>query len=450
MFMRTKMAKMTIRRIASAAALAILLLSPALAEAQTGPRESDNEIRFFQWKVSQDPDDFFNYDRLGVAYIQKARETGDVTYYDLAARALEKSLELESAHAEAAPVKKHLATVYYANHRFGESLALAQEAIQLNPADITPYALTGDALSEMGKYNEAWEAWRHLQNPQVSPSALSGVQYLEQTRESVRSLLTGDTKAAIDHMRRAVDISVQSRMARETIAWSCFTLGDDYFQAGDLADAKAAYNEALKTYPDYHRALAGLGKVSSAEGRLDEAIGLYQKAIGVIPLPVYAAALGDVYTRAGKPAEGRKQYGLVEYIGRLNSFNRIVYNRELSAFYSDHDIHPKEALELARKEFEVRHDIYTWDTLAWALYRNNQPEEAAAAMKEALRLDTKDALLFFHAGMIYERLGDNERAVDYLHRAIALNPQFHLLFADVARANLEKLSTEHRAAHARP
>ena len=90
-------------------------------------------IRFFQWKVSQDPDDFFNYDRLGVAYIQKARETGDVTYYNLAAKALEKSLALESTHPAAAPATKHLATVYYAEHRFGETLALAQKAIELNP-----------------------------------------------------------------------------------------------------------------------------------------------------------------------------------------------------------------------------------------------------------------------------------------------------------------------------
>ena len=442
------------QRIAAAAVVtifaAVFLLSPASLGAQTGPHESDNEIRFFQWKISQDPDDFFYYDRLGVAYIQKARETGDLTYYNLAAKALEKSLDLESADPEAAPAKKHLATVYYANHRFGESLKLAQEAIELYPGDITPYALIGDARSEMGEYGQAWADWQRLQDPAVRQSAESGVQYLVQTRESVRNLLTGDTKAAIDHMRRAVDISVASRMARETIAWSDFTLGDDYFLAGDLASSKAAYNDALKAYPDYHRALAGAAKVSAAEGHLNDAIGLYQKAIGIIPLPVYAAALGDVYARAGKPAEAKKQYNLVEYIGRLNNFNRIVYNRELSLFYADHDIHPEEALALARKEFEVRHDIYTWDTVAWALYRNNRQQEAAAAMKEALSLDTKDALLFFHAGMIYERLGDNERAVDYLHRAIALNPQFHLLLADVARATLQKLAPEHRTSNARP
>lgn len=445
-----------IRKSIAVGAAAIFLLSLAPARAQAQQHETDNVIHFFQWKVAQDPDDFFNYDHLGVAYIQKARETGDVTYYNLAAKALEKSLDLESTHPEASPATKHLATVYYAEHRFTEALSLAQKAIDLNPRDITPYALIGDARSEMGEYEKAWAAYRNLQHSEDAQSATSGVQYLEQSRDSVESFLTGDTKAAISHMRRAADISVESRMARESIAWSQFTLGEYYFQSGDLANAEAAYNDALKTYPDYHRALVGLAKVYSAEDHLGEAVELYKKAISVIPLPAYAAALGDVYTKAGNTVEAKKQFDLVEYIGRLNAFNQTVYNRELAVFYADHDIHLQQSLELARKEFDVRHDIYTWDALAWALYTNSQPEQAAQAIKEALHLETKDALLFFHAGMIYERLGDIEKAKDYLQRALAVNPQFHLFYADLARTTLQQLSNGslavagQRTADARP
>lgn len=450
------MAKKMIRKSIAVVAAAIFLLSLPPTRAQAQQHETDNVIHFFQWKVAQDPDDFFNYDHLGVAYIQKARETGDVTYYDLAAKALEKSLGLESTYPAASPATKHLATVYYAQHRFAESLALAQKAIDLNPRDITPYALIGDARSEMGEYEKAWAAYRHLQNAEDAQSSTSGVQYLEQSRDSVESFLTGDTKAAIGHMRHAADISVESRMAGESIAWSQFTLGENYFQSGDLANAKAAYNAALKTYPDYHRALAGLAKVYSAEGHLGESIEAYKKAINVIPLPAYAAALGDVYTKAGKTVEARKQFDLVEYIGRVNAFNQAVYNRELAVFYADHDIHLQQSLELARKEFDVRHDIYTWDALAWALYKNSQPEQASLAIKEALHLETKDALLLFHAGMIYHQLGEDGKAKDYLSRAIAVNPQFHLFYADLARTTLQQLSkgsfavAGQRTADARP
>jgi tetratricopeptide (TPR) repeat protein len=444
------MLKRISQEIVAAVAAGIFLLSIAAHPVLAQQHETDNQIHFFQWKISQDPDDFFNYDRLGVAYIQKARETGDVTYYNLAAKALEKSLDLESTHPVAAPATKHLATVYYAEHRFTETLSLAQKAIALNPADVTPYALLGDARSEMGEYDQAWAAYRQLQTLGNAQSADSGVQYLEQSRASVQSFLTGDTKSAIDHMRRAVDISITSRMAKESIAWSQFTLGDYYFQAGDFANAKAAYNDALKTYPDYHRALAALAKVATAEGHLSEAIALYEKAISVIPLPAYAAALGDVQAKAGNLAAAQKQYDLVEFIAKLNAFNQTVYNRELAVFYADHDIHLQQSLDLARKEFDIRHDVYTWDALAWALHKNSQPEQAAAAIKEALRLETKDVLLLFHAGMIYQRLGENEKAHDYLHRAIVLNPQFHVFYADAARAALQVQSNASVAAAQNP
>jgi tetratricopeptide (TPR) repeat protein len=309
-FRSKEMAKSMTRKILTAIACAMVLLGSA-GRLRAQQHDTDNQIRFFQWKVSQDPDDQFNYDRLGVAYIQKARETGDVTYYDLAAKALEKSLALESKAPEAAPPAKHLATVYYAEHRFQEALALAQQALTLNPHDITPYALIGDAHSEMGDYEKAWTDYARLRNPADPLSAVSGVQYLEQSRESVKSMLTGDTRAAIEHMRTAVRISVDSQMAMEGIAWSQFTLGEAYLQLGDLAAARAAYNDALKTYPNYHRARSGLAKVSAAQGHLAEAIDLYKQAIAVIPLPTYAAALGDFYTKAGNTAEARKNYDLV-------------------------------------------------------------------------------------------------------------------------------------------
>ena len=437
------MAKSMTRKTLTLIAGAIVFLEFS-ARVQAQQHRTDNEIRFFQWKVAQDPDDQFNYDRLGVAYIQKARETGDVTYYNLAAKALEKSLALESKAPEAAPPSKHLATVYYAEHRFAEALALAQKALALNPRDVTPYALIGDAHCEMGDYQQAWADYAHLtssQNPQSTAAlALSGTQYLDQSRESVKSLLTGDTMAAIQHMQAAVKTSIDSGMASESIAWSQFSLGDAYLQLGDFASAKAAYNDALQTYPNYHRALAGLAKVSAAEGHLPESIELYKQAIGVIPLPAYIAALGDVYTKAGNSIEAKKNYDLVEYIARLNAFNQTVYNRELAMFYADHDIHLPEALALARKEFEVRHDIYTWDVLAWTLYKNAQPQEAAAAIKEALHLDTRDPLLLFHAGMIYDRLGEKAKAQDYLRRSIDLNPQFHLFYAELAKTTLQSLS----------
>ena len=107
----------------------------------------------------------------------------------------------------------------------------------------------------------------------------------------------------------------------------------------------------------------------------------------------------------GRPDDARKQLELLEFISTLNPLNERLFYRELALFYADHNLKLKESVELAKKELEVRHDIYTWDILAWVLFKNGRVPEAAEAMEKALALGTGDALLDFHAGMIEFQLG---------------------------------------------
>ena len=47
-------------------------------------------------------------------------------------------------------------------------------------------------------------------------------------------------------------------------------------------------------------------------------------------------------------------------------------NRNLALALADLDHNVARALELARSELGVRTDVYTWDALAWALYKNGE------------------------------------------------------------------------------
>jgi tetratricopeptide (TPR) repeat protein len=111
----------------------------------------------------------------------------------------------------------------------------------------------------------------------------------------------------------------------------------------------------------------------------------------------------------------------------------------LALFYLDHDVELGKALDLARRELDVRGDIYTHDVLAWALYKNGRAAEALAPMREALRLGTRDARLFFHAGLIHRAVGQPERAREFLQRALSLNPRFHVLQAEAAERALKEI-----------
>ena len=408
--------------------------------------QTDGTIWFWQWKVSRDPDDYFNYDHLGAAYIQKARETGDITYYSLAEQSLGRSLALESKDREAVSANAHMATVYFGEHRFPDAIDYAQRAAALKTGDVSQYAIIGDAQLEMGEYGKAAESFAKLRDAAGSPEHTSSrIQYLAESRWAALDFIEGRAARSEAELQKAIDNAIAAQAPAENIAWTQFMLGEELFLTGKIADAENSYRASLKFYPGFHRAFSGLARVSAAEHKYEQAAQFYVQAIGVIPLPIYAAALGDVYRKMERADDARKQYQLVEYIARLNAMNKIVYNRELALFYADHDLRLPESAELARKELQVRKDVYTWDVFALALYKTGRAREAAEADAHALRLGTPDPLLYFHAGMIARSLGEHGKERQYFRHALALNPDFHVLYADVARRNLREIDDRSEA-----
>jgi len=264
--------------------------------------------------------------------------------------------------------------------------------------------------------------------------------------------LHGDSAAAVQLMNSAIEAALQTQQPKENLAWLYFELGERYFQSGDLENASLAFSSGIATDPNHYRSLAGLAKVRAAQGQLDEAVRLYSRSLEIIPFPVYLAELGDVYRKLGRTREAEEQYDLVEYIGHLGELNQVPASRELALFYADHDIKLPQSLALAQNELKVRQDIYTWDTLAWVLYKNGRYQEASDAMRKALSLNTNDSLLLFHAGMIHRSLAQSSRAEEFLSRSLSLNPHFHIFYADTARQTLNDLSQQQiqalRANHA--
>ena len=402
--------------------------------------ETNQTLRRLQSRVKRHPEDAAGFAGLGAAYLQKGRETGDAADFESARSALEKSLDLLSNDPAAAFATTQMAVVCMAEHRFDDALAWAQKALALGAGDPSPWAIAGDALADMGDYTAAVDAYSKLESPFGSQDEKLAFSYQHDTRMSFLRFVSGDTQGAIDLMNSAVRTAIATHMPAENIAWTHYQLGEEFLQAGQVTAAGKAYVTALNWYPGYYRGLAGLAKVRVAQANYQDAIALYTKALAVVPYPEYAAALGDVYRKIGDSENAKKQYELVEFIGRLSEINQEIHNRDLALFYADHDVKLDQSLILARKELEVRRDIYTWDVIAWSLYKNGKTQEAAGAISRALGQGTRDAQLFFHAGLIYEKTGDSAKARKYLEEGLRINPHFHPLYADIAKEALVRLT----------
>ena len=404
------------------------------------PTDTDRLIHKAQGLVASDPKDATGYSALGAAHFQRARETGDVSDYQLAEESLNKSLDLVSTDFTADQPLGTLAEVCMGEHRFNDALTYAQRALSLGSGDVSSFAIAGDAFADMGEYDKASQAYARLtpRDMTLSPRAA----YARDSRIAYLKFIVGDTTGAIALMRTAVAEGAEAQLPIENLAWLYYELGEFSVQAGDTASADTAYVTALTVHPGDYRTLASLGKLRANNGRYAEAIELYNRAIAVVPMPIFVAELGDLYAKAGNQVEAKKQYQLVEYIGLLGHINQVLHNRDLALFYADHDIKLPEALELAQKELEVRHDVYTWDALAWALYKNGKYEESAKAIQKALQYGTKDSLLLFHSGMIAERTGQHDQAKIDLTQALVTNPHFHLLYSDQAQKQLGRLTSQ--------
>lgn len=404
------------------------------------PTGTARSIRNAQSAVAGGPKDAQAYAALGAAYMQQARETGDVDDYDLAEKSLDVSLGIVSSDFAAEAPLETLAEVCMGEHRFADALTDAQKALSLGSGDVSPFAIVGDADADMGEYAKAGLAYARLTPPDMTLAPHAA--YARDSRTAYLSFIAGNTAEAVRLMEVAVSEGIEAQLPQENLAWLYYELGEFLTQSGDALSANAAYLTALQIHPGDYRALAGLAKLRANSGRYAEAIVLYQRAIAVVPMPIFVGELGDLYARTGDQVEAKKQYQLVEYIGLLGKINQVLHNRDLALFYADHDIKLPEALALAQKEFEVRHDIYTWDALGWALYKNGKYTEAKQASDKSLQQGTRDAMLWFHAGMIAEKLGDVNDATKDLKLALAINPNFQLRYADVARQHLAALNTQ--------
>ena len=271
------------------------------------PRATGTErlIKNMQTRVQSNPKDPAAYSALGAAFFQRARETGDVEDFQQAEQALNRSLDLNSADFSAAPAYSAMAEVCMGEHRFSDAVTYAQKALSLGSGDLSPFAIVGDANADMGEYERAAIAYSRLDVSGESAADPHNV-YVRDSRTSYLKFVSGDTRGAIRLMQSAVAAGTEARLPAENLAWLYYELGEYESQAGDIAAANSAYLTALTIHPGDYRAMAGLGKLRGNQGRYAEAIKLYQSAVAVVPMPMYVAELGDMYTQGGQYRRGEE------------------------------------------------------------------------------------------------------------------------------------------------
>jgi len=381
--------------------------------------DTASTISSLQASLRADPINVHGLGLLGLAYQQRARETGDPSYYTKSEGVLRRALRLAPNDLIAT---SGLGSLALSRHRFREALALGHRAVAIAPFTARNYGVVGDALVELGRYREAFSAFNMMAALKPSLSSYARVSYARE--------LLGDVRGAAAAMRLALSAAVGQP---EAVAWTHVQLGKLLWTTGRIDAAARQDRSALSAFPGYVFAYDQLAQTEAARGDFRRAIALERRAVETIPLPQFVTVLGDLYAVTGQRRNARDQYATIDVIRRLLIANGVKTDLETALFYVDHGVRLPEAIALARSAYRDRPSLDGNDVLAWALARTGSCQEALVYSRRALRLGTRDASKFFHRGMIERCLDRKVAARSWFNRALELNPHFSLLWAPVAR-----------------
>ena len=252
----------------------------------------DATIQALQQRLARVPEDWRSFATLGLAYVQQARITSDPSFYPKAEGVLQASLALSPEDNAGALVG--MAALAAARHDFSAALRYGRQARQVDPHDGNVYGVIGDALLELGRYDDAFATFQTMVDTLPSLSSYARVSY---SRE-----LLGDVDGAIASMEAARDVAGSPA----DLAWASHQLGELYFNSGRVERAAREYGRGLSADPSFVPNLAGMAQVSWARGATDLAIERYEEVVRRLPTPAYVTTLGDLYAtvgrRRGRPA----------------------------------------------------------------------------------------------------------------------------------------------------
>ena len=378
-----------------------------------GTSEIDQAIARLQQRSSSSVTRAAYLERLGWAYVAKARESFDPGFYELAEQT---ALCISSEQPESQAALLLRGHVLHNLHRFEAGETVARELVSERGLWLD-YALLGDVLMETGKLDEAIDAYQDMMDRKPGSMAYARAAHVR--------WLKGELEGAIEIMQ----LAARASGSKEASAWIYARLGLYHLQAGELDRATDSVQTALGLLPAYPPALLAQGRVLLAEKDFAGAIAVLEKAAMRNPLPEYRWTLVEALEAAGHRRRAKAvAIGLLER-GAID--DRRTHALYLASTGQDVDT----ALRLAQQELEIRRDVFTLDALAWALAANGDLEEALVYTRLAVAEGTQDARLFYHAGVIAAGLGRHEDAAAWFQKALGM--QHMLLPSEQARLRKE-------------
>ena len=395
-------------------------------------------VETLQAAIKNDPQDAAAYYRLGMAYQQLGNlESAERAWRDsvrlrpdlfeaqraLALLAMRKGdmSTLEQAACQiinlqpGAPDRYALRAISYINRKqFTAAQNDIGKAIEVDPHSQLGYVQLGNLKFVQRQYSDAAQAFQQaLDRDPNSTDALRGLMnsYLAQKQ---------DDKAVA-----AANIQIAKAPNNSSFY---DLLGTVLFRTKkDLSGAEAAFNKSLELDRNNSNALIKLGQDEAAKGEIDQAIATYQKAVKDRPgVTEFYSPLGALYESKHDWNGARDTYQNALDLKPNDALASIRLANILGQSGGNIDT----ALSLAQAAHRSMPDSPdAADILGWVYYQKGVYPLAVSLLEQALKLGQKtnapdNSDIHYHLGLACQKTDQHALARQQLERALKINPNY--------------------------
>ncbi|MGH9185348.1 MAG: tetratricopeptide repeat protein [Acidimicrobiales bacterium] len=202
----------------------------------------------------------------------------------------------------------------------------------------------------------------------------------------------GDLRYREQRWRDAARCYQEAGALGERGAWSLVQLARCHLRLGDVEAARGAASRAVEREDSAHEAWMVLGDIALRDDRLDDAVGMFERAQRHAPDDEYAyARLIEVRLRRLPPDQREREVDVL-LRGRARDNRHLLGVLARVRSEGGDDDHAADAW----RERRERHggDLFARKQEGFALRRAGKLDEAAAIMRSCLLEDPSDVILF--------------------------------------------------------
>ena len=400
--------------------------------------------------ILRSPDSLVGYQNLFLIYLRLKQPQEVLSVLDEAARRpnpgpefLVGVAELYTGFGLGAPAQKEAAKA--------KALALLKRADQLNPTSPSLRLKLADDFNMLGETTRAARLYLDL---------LKRLPDAPTVRERVRANLAEIYLQGSDHKLAAEQLEAIIR-EDPTNPQAYYFLGRFALEANKPAEAAENFSKMLLLSPEFEPAYYLLAMAQIDSNKPGDAVATLEKARKKFP-PSFALEFwtATALSRQKNYSEALKHYTTAEVIAKATDPKQLDerFYFELGATcerkgdYEEAEKYFQKCLQLAPDFAEAQNYLgYMWaehgtklekareliekavkaqpknaaylDSLAWVLFKSNQPKEALPYALQAVEFcSPPDATVFDHVGDIYAALNQMDKAREAWRRSLSLEP----------------------------